>query len=75
MAVSAGQSCSNPRGFDEALYPSHCIEDIELGARLIAAGRRLALDPQIRVTHLKYWTPRPPDQNRHLRSRLALDPA
>jgi glycosyltransferase involved in cell wall biosynthesis len=42
-------------GFDER-FTRPCIEDIELGARLIAAGRRMALDPLIRVTHLKGWT-------------------
>ncbi|HYD50936.1 MAG TPA: glycosyltransferase, partial [Terriglobales bacterium] len=42
-------------GFDES-YSRPCIEDIELGARLAAAGHRLALEPTIQVTHLKRWT-------------------
>ena len=32
------------------------IEDIELGARLRRAGRRIALRPEIQATHLKAWT-------------------
>ncbi len=42
-------------GFDER-YTRPCIEDVDLGRRMIAAGRRLALDPHIRVKHLKGWT-------------------
>lgn len=42
-------------GFDERFVrPS--IEDIELGARLVAAGHRVRLDKQLRGTHLKRWT-------------------
>lgn len=33
-----------------------CIEDIELGARLAAAGLRIDLEPGIQATHLKRWT-------------------
>ncbi len=43
-------------GFDAQRYPRPCIEDIELGMRLHAAGRRIALDPAVRGTHLKRWT-------------------
>jgi len=43
-------------GFDADRYPRPCIEDIELGMRLHAAGRRIALDPAVRGTHLKRWT-------------------
>jgi hypothetical protein len=43
-------------GFDAARFPRPSIEDVELGLRLTAAGRRLALDPTIRGTHLKAWT-------------------
>jgi glycosyltransferase involved in cell wall biosynthesis len=32
------------------------IEDIELGARLLKAGRNILLDKQLLVTHLKRWT-------------------
>ena len=37
-------------------YPRPSIEDIELGMRLHAAGRRIVLDPAVRGTHLKRWT-------------------
>lgn len=42
-------------GFDES-YTRPCVEDIELGFRLRALGRRIALNPAIQVTHLKRWT-------------------
>jgi GT2 family glycosyltransferase len=42
-------------GFD-ASYTRPCIEDIELGNRLYAAGHRIDLDPDIQVKHLKKWT-------------------
>lgn len=42
-------------GFDER-YGRPSIEDIELGARLRAAGRRIILDPAIQAKHLKRWT-------------------
>ncbi len=44
-------------GFDES-YTRPSIEDIELGFRLRAAGKRIDLDPLIQVTHLKRWTMR-----------------
>lgn len=37
-------------------YQEPSIEDIELGMRLHAAGRRILLCPEIQVTHLKRWT-------------------
>ena len=43
-------------GFDEERYPHPSIEDIDLGARLVAAGHRIELDPTIQGTHLKRWT-------------------
>jgi glycosyltransferase involved in cell wall biosynthesis len=43
-------------GFDAAAYPHSSVEDIELGLRLNAIGRRLVLDPTIRGKHLKRWT-------------------
>ena len=43
-------------GFDARRYPQPGIEDIELGMRLHAAGRRIMLDPAVRGTHLKRWT-------------------
>lgn len=42
-------------GFDET-YDRPAIEDIELGYRLARDGRRLRLDPGLRVKHLKRWT-------------------
>lgn len=51
-------------GFDATRYPRPSIEDVELGMRLRAAGRRIALEPAARGTHLKRWT---------LRSMLRTD--
>ncbi len=42
-------------GFDELRFP-RCIEDIELGYRLRAAGHPIRLDHQLHCTHLKRWT-------------------
>jgi cellulose synthase/poly-beta-1,6-N-acetylglucosamine synthase-like glycosyltransferase len=42
--------------YDEWHYPRPQIEDIELGARIRACGKRIVLDPTIQVTHLKRWT-------------------
>jgi glycosyltransferase involved in cell wall biosynthesis len=40
-------------GFDESF---RAIEDIELGFRLVQAGRKIALDRQLLARHLKRWT-------------------
>jgi GT2 family glycosyltransferase len=42
-------------GFDES-FARPSVEDIELGCRLLGAGRRIALDPTVQVKHLKRWT-------------------
>ena len=42
-------------GFDES-YDRPAIEDIELGYRLANARKKLALDPNILVKHLKRWS-------------------
>jgi hypothetical protein len=42
-------------GFSER-FPRPSIEDIELGYRLRAAGRRIVLDRRLHGTHLKRWT-------------------
>jgi len=42
-------------GFDES-YKRPAIEDIELGYRLRKAGRRIVLDRDLHVKHLKRWT-------------------
>jgi glycosyltransferase involved in cell wall biosynthesis len=41
-------------GFDES-YRRPSIEDVELGYRLHAAGRRIALDASVLVQHRKEW--------------------
>ncbi len=51
------------QGFDES-YGRPCIEDIELGYRLRAAGYRILLDRDLQIKHLKAWT---------LRSMLVTD--
>jgi GT2 family glycosyltransferase len=42
-------------GFDER-YRRPAIEDIELGARLLAAGWRVWSTPDVQAVHLKRWT-------------------
>ncbi len=42
-------------GFDER-YHRPAIEDIELGYRMAAEGRKMILDPDLQVKHLKRWT-------------------
>lgn len=42
--------------YDEWHYPKPQIEDIELGARIRALGKRIVLHPEIQVKHLKRWT-------------------
>jgi len=42
-------------GFSTA-YEEPSIEDIDLGMRLYASGRRVLLCPEIQVTHCKRWT-------------------
>jgi glycosyltransferase involved in cell wall biosynthesis len=37
-------------------YRRPAIEDIELGYRLVQAGRKVRLDRELRVKHLKRWT-------------------
>ncbi|MBZ8180608.1 glycosyltransferase family 2 protein [Oscillatoria salina] len=43
-------------GFDEN-YRLPCVEDIELGYRLKAAGYKIRLCKDIQVKHLKHWSP------------------
>jgi glycosyltransferase involved in cell wall biosynthesis len=45
----------NYSGFDET-YRRPAIEDIELGYRLIRDGRRIILDRDVQVKHLKRWS-------------------
>jgi GT2 family glycosyltransferase len=42
-------------GFDEG-YRYPCVEDIELGGRLRAAGKTIRLCKDLQVKHLKRWT-------------------
>jgi glycosyltransferase involved in cell wall biosynthesis len=42
-------------GFDAERYPYPSIEDIELGYRVIASGRRIVVHPDLEGTHLKEW--------------------
>jgi glycosyltransferase involved in cell wall biosynthesis len=42
--------------YDEWRFSRPQIEDVELGYRLSALGRKILLQPEIQVTHLKHWT-------------------
>lgn len=42
-------------GLDES-YRLPSIEDIEFGFRMMKAGRKLELDPEVHCKHLKVWT-------------------
>jgi glycosyltransferase involved in cell wall biosynthesis len=43
-------------GFDGELYKRPAIEDIELGYRMVLHGRKILLDRELQVTHLKRWS-------------------
>jgi hypothetical protein len=43
-------------GFDAERFKTPSVEDIDLGMRLAASGRRITLDPRIQGKHLKAWT-------------------
>lgn len=43
-------------GFDQQRYLLPSIEDVELGARLVAGGATIIVDRDLQVTHLKRWT-------------------
>ena len=43
-------------GFDAVRYRQPSIEDIELGYRLARNGKKIKLNKQLRVKHLKRWT-------------------
>ena len=42
-------------GFDER-YRRPCVEDIDLGYRIRAAGGQIVVDPSVQGKHLKHWT-------------------
>jgi len=44
------------RGFDAGRFPEPSVEDVDLGLRLTAGGRRIDLDPDLQGKHLKRWT-------------------
>jgi hypothetical protein len=43
-------------GFDATKYRTPMMEDIELGMRLVDAGAKIVLDPELRATHMKSWS-------------------
>lgn len=43
-------------GFDVKTYEVPSIEDIELGYRIAATGRRIVVEPRLQGKHLKVWT-------------------
>lgn len=43
-------------GFDARRFPRPCVEDIDLGYRLVQAGGRICLAKDVQVKHLKRWT-------------------
>jgi GT2 family glycosyltransferase len=43
-------------GFDERRFAHPSIEDVELGARLVAAGGKIRLAPEAQAKHCKDWT-------------------
>ena len=42
-------------GFDIEMFKRPSIEDIELGYRITASGKKIIVDPQMKSTHLKVW--------------------
>src|SRR5262249_56252684 len=43
-------------GFDAGRFPAASSEDVDLGRRLSARGRRIVLDGDLQGTHLKAWS-------------------
>lgn len=43
-------------GYDDVLFKHPSIEDVELGMRLVNAGKRIRLVPEAQGTHWKDWT-------------------
>ena len=41
--------------YDEWRFATACLESVELGERLLGAGRGVMLSSELRVTHLKHW--------------------
>ena len=42
--------------YDEWRFSTACVEGVELGERLLGAGRGALLSSELRVTHLKEWS-------------------
>jgi GT2 family glycosyltransferase len=42
--------------YDEWRFPTGSVEGLELGQRLVAAGHKVTLSRDLRVTHLRRWT-------------------
>ena len=42
--------------YDEWRFDSACMEGVELGERLLGAGRSAILSSEVKVTHLKQWS-------------------
>ena len=42
--------------YDEWRFPTACLESVELGERLLGAGRVALLSSELKVTHLKEWS-------------------
>lgn len=41
--------------YDEWRFATACLENVELGERLLAAGKGVLLSSELKVTHLKQW--------------------
>jgi glycosyltransferase involved in cell wall biosynthesis len=42
--------------YDEWRFATACLENVELGERLLAAGKGVLLSSELKVTHLKQWS-------------------
>ncbi len=42
-------------GFDIEMFKRPSIEDIELGYRIVASGKKIVVEPEMKSTHLKVW--------------------
>jgi GT2 family glycosyltransferase len=59
-------------GFDENYRGASIAEDTEFGQRAWAAGHNIVLDPRVRVTHCKHYTPRQVLVTDFLRARALM---
>jgi glycosyltransferase involved in cell wall biosynthesis len=56
--------------YDEWRFATACLENVELGARLLGAGQEVLLSSELKVSHLKKWELDSVCQEVWLRSRL-----